>query len=141
MTITLDELNEAMNMSCGSENWYKHSVVPSLVFTDGVHYVRSKAGAYWLVDLVASYMPAVLKAVKELKETFFVVRIETDDEQIGLFTITREEWTEEGDVKTVDVVRQNIEHTDLPAGADIKFFLELAQLDPVVMCLLCPSEH
>ena len=28
-----------------------------LVFTDGIHFLAERAGAYWLIDLVASYQP------------------------------------------------------------------------------------
>jgi len=37
----------------GSENFYKHWL--GIIFTDGVKYVAEEAGAYWLIDAIASY--------------------------------------------------------------------------------------
>lgn len=39
----------------GTLHWYKHSLVPSITYTDGVKYVADEAGAYWLIDLIAAY--------------------------------------------------------------------------------------
>jgi hypothetical protein len=37
----------------GSEHWYRHGLVRSVVFTDGAKYVADKGGAYWLLDEIA----------------------------------------------------------------------------------------
>jgi hypothetical protein len=34
----------------GSEHWYRHGMVRSVLFTDGAKYVADIAGAYWLLD-------------------------------------------------------------------------------------------
>ena len=39
----------------GTEQYYRH--LKGIVYTDGVKYLAEKAGAYWLIDLVASYQP------------------------------------------------------------------------------------
>ena len=46
----------------------------------------------------------------------------------------------EVDEKKKTVVRQDIYYTDLP-NVDIKFYLQLAQKEPPVFCLMCPSEN
>ena len=33
----------------GSENWYRHCLVRSVLFTDGAKYVADAGGAYWLL--------------------------------------------------------------------------------------------
>lgn len=38
----------------GTEHWYKHWL-GGLLYTDGVKYVADQAGAYWLIDAIASY--------------------------------------------------------------------------------------
>ena len=38
----------------GSERWYRHPLVTSLVYTDGVKYVAERAGAYWLIDKIVT---------------------------------------------------------------------------------------
>ena len=37
----------------GSEHWYRHALVPTILFTDGAKYVADTAGAYWLLDEIA----------------------------------------------------------------------------------------
>lgn len=37
----------------GSENWYRHALNRSIVFTDGAKFLADKAGAYWLLDEIA----------------------------------------------------------------------------------------
>lgn len=34
----------------GTETWYRHGMIRSIVFTDGVKHVADQAGAYWLID-------------------------------------------------------------------------------------------
>lgn len=44
---------EHLHQFTGSTNWYRHSVRPSILYTDGVKYVADSAGAYWLLDYIA----------------------------------------------------------------------------------------
>ena len=37
----------------GSEQWYRHALVRSVLFTDGAKYVADTGGAYWLLDEIA----------------------------------------------------------------------------------------
>lgn len=37
----------------GTEHLYRHGLVPSVLFTEGVKYVAEAAGAYWLLDEIA----------------------------------------------------------------------------------------
>jgi hypothetical protein len=37
----------------GTDNWYRHGLVRSVLFTDGAKYVADTAGAYWLLDEIA----------------------------------------------------------------------------------------
>ena len=47
-------LNQAHLMQfTGSENWYRHPLVRSVLFTDGAKYVADEGGAYWLLDEIA----------------------------------------------------------------------------------------
>lgn len=49
-----DKLTEAeLNQFTGSEHWYRHPLVRSILFTDGAKYLADKAGAYWLLDEIA----------------------------------------------------------------------------------------
>ena len=51
MTNTLNKA--ALSQFTGSENWYRHGLVRSVLFTDGAKYVADTAGAYWLLDEIA----------------------------------------------------------------------------------------
>ena len=46
----------------GTLNYYKHWS-KRLLYTDGIQFLAERAGAYWLIDLVASYQP--LKADRQ----------------------------------------------------------------------------
>ena len=48
-TLTADDLRQFT----GSENWYRHGLVRSVLFTDGAKYVADAGGAYWLLDEIA----------------------------------------------------------------------------------------
>ncbi len=37
----------------GTEHWYRHALMRSILFTDGTKYVADTAGAYWLLDEIA----------------------------------------------------------------------------------------
>ena len=46
----------------GTEHWYRHALVRSILFTDGAKYVADMAGAYWLLDEIAlaqKFEPAI----------------------------------------------------------------------------------
>lgn len=38
----------------GSATFYQHSLMRSLVYTEGVQYVAERGGAFWLIDLIMS---------------------------------------------------------------------------------------
>ena len=47
-------LNKAdLRQFTGSEYWYRHSLIRTVLFTDGAKYVADTAGAYWLLDEIA----------------------------------------------------------------------------------------
>jgi hypothetical protein len=46
--MTLDFEN--LHHFTGSENWYRHSLNPSVLYTDGTKHVAERAGAHWLLD-------------------------------------------------------------------------------------------
>jgi hypothetical protein len=43
----------ALRQFTGTENWYRHGLVRSVLYTDGAKYVAESAGAYWLLDEIA----------------------------------------------------------------------------------------
>lgn len=53
----------------GTENYYRHPL--GIVYTDGVKYLAEKAGAYWLIDLIASHQPRIKRKLAALQERDF----------------------------------------------------------------------
>ena len=58
MTESTVAQGKALNLSdlagfTGTETWYRHSLNPKALFTDGAKYVADTAGAYWLIDEIA----------------------------------------------------------------------------------------
>ena len=41
----------------GTEHYYRH--INGLVLTDGTKYLADEAGAYWLMDVIASYLDKI----------------------------------------------------------------------------------
>ena len=37
----------------GSESIYRHGLIRTVLYTDGIRYVAENAGAYWLIDEIA----------------------------------------------------------------------------------------
>ena len=50
-TKTLDK--QDLNQFTGSENWYRHALNRSVLYTDGAQHVAEHGGAYWLLDIIA----------------------------------------------------------------------------------------
>lgn len=54
-TLTPSQLREELAHFHGSEVFYRHPLVRSVVYTEGVRYLAEKAEAFWLIDAIASY--------------------------------------------------------------------------------------
>ena len=119
-TITRETLEADLAQFCGSETVYKHWL--GLIYTDGVKYLAEKAGAYWLIDLVASHQRGKLR-----QEPF----------QVWTLTVNLKKQTARAECRadsdTPILKAQNIEYTDFPLPS-IKLWL----VDGVLML---PSEY
>lgn len=47
------DLQHELRQFTGTESWYRHSL-SKLVYTDGVKHFADVAGAYWVIDLIAT---------------------------------------------------------------------------------------
>lgn len=55
-----EQLAEELEQFCGTEEYHRWSVLfPWAVMTDGAKHLAEKAGAYWLMDAIASWQPKV----------------------------------------------------------------------------------
>lgn len=50
----MSNLKDDLAQFTGTENWYRHGLMRNVLYTDGVQYLAEKAGAYWLLDKVAT---------------------------------------------------------------------------------------
>lgn len=94
----------------GTENWWKHWT-GLVTYTDGIKYLAKEAGAYWLIDLVASY-----QTKQVIKETPFQLWGVKKDEKGGAVVTMREDSGEE------PIITQKIDYTDFPFD-DFEFYL------------------
>lgn len=66
----------------GTVNYYKHWL--GYHYTDGVQYLAENAGAYWLLDVIASYRrkePAQFWTLKKTGDTTAEIVMQEDNDQ------------------------------------------------------------
>lgn len=80
---TITNLKSELGQFTGTEHYYRHWL--GLRYTDGVKFLAEKAGAYWLIDLVASYQPRLKNeafqvwTLKKTDKGFMAVRDDGND--------------------------------------------------------------
>lgn len=120
----------------GSYNRYSHWASKRFVYTEGVKAVADQAGAYWLIDIVATEVaPLCIKRWEEAKSpmSFLIVDVAGNKANLRLARDTDEPalWV------------RHIEFTDFPQG---QWVFELSMdglLDPDVelLVMLLLQEH
>lgn len=105
----------------GTERHYRHGLMRNILYTDGVQYVAESAGAYWLIDKIATLQ---LKP-KIAAEEFQSWKLKVDERQRARLTC------EDGNRKTV--YSEAISWTNFPLD-QIELWLE-------GNIILLPSEH
>ena len=117
---------------CGTENWYRHWT-RRMVFTDGIKFMADELAAHWLIDVVASYQPELVK--NERLHEFQVWRVERTLGTTSGVTVTCR-----GDSGEKPAITQVIEYSDFPENLmPFEFWVE--PMDETVMCMLLKSEH
>ena len=127
-----EELQAGLAGFYGTEHYYGHWT-SRLIWTDGVQYLAEKAGAYWLIDAIASWQ---IKP-KVRREPFQVWTLKVNREAKAdpnadkppVMAVLTGKDDEPGRV----LARQEIEFTDFPLDS-IKLYVEGG-------VLLLPSEH
>jgi len=105
----------------GSEQWYRHSIVRKVLYTDGAQYVAESGGAYWLIDEIAFGQSESKIATAE----FQVWWLKVNADQTAILSC------EDGNGRTV--FNKHIEYADFPFDK-ISFYFT----DNVIML---PSEY
>ena len=107
----------------GTEAYYRYSpLFPKVVLTDGAKYLAEEAGAFWLMDCIASHIPSITDyfAIAQLKK-----------EKWWKFTLTDDLPA------NVTYAKQAIEFSDFPLD-EIKLYV-IKQDD--LWVILLPSEY
>lgn len=104
MTHTLPDLSGFT----GSEHLYRHALVKSIHYTDGVKYLADTCGAYWLIDKIA-----ISQAEPILKNARFQVW--------RLFVRGNEGKILVEDGNGYTIYKEDLDYTDFPSRIDIWF--------------------
>jgi hypothetical protein len=119
MTKTLTEND--LRQFTGSEHWYRHGLVRTVLFTDGAKHVADAGGAYWLLDEIA----LAQRFEKAVAAQEFQVWKLTVKDNAGVLSC------EDGNGNTV--LSKNIEFTDFPRPEITLWFTDNT--------ILLPSEY
>jgi hypothetical protein len=102
---------EELRQFTGSETWYRHGLVRSVLYTEGAKYLAEKGGAYWLLDEIAlaqKTCPALAA------EAFQLWKLRVKPNGTAMLTC------EDGNGKRL--LREQIAYTDFPLD-EITFYV------------------
>lgn len=120
-----------LNHFTGTEQYKRWSILfQRMVLTDGAHYVAEKAGAFWLMDAIASHQPKILKNKDQRLKTLQIWELSVKDNAAVLTCCA--------DTGTKPAVKQKIEYTDFPLPS-IKFYV--VPVDEIVYAIMLTSEY
>ncbi len=127
--MTNNELLYHLHSFTGTEQYHRFSpLFNAVVLTDGAKYLADEAGAYWLMDMIASHLGAVPS-----QENFVIALLTKEgvNEPGALFTL-------QDDIPPNNIwAEQDIEYTDFPLD-EIKLYVVDSEVGWVVML---PSEY
>lgn len=117
-----------LEMFTGTDNHYRHGLARHVLYTDGVRYLAEKAGAYWLIDAIASHLVTMRISDQRLSQIQFWT-LEVKDNKAILYC--------QADAGEPHAVEQVIEFTDFPL-ASVRIW---AARQDDYWVLLLPSEY
>lgn len=118
--LTIEKLKAELLGFTGTENYYKHPL--GLRYTDGVKHLAELAGAYWLLDAIASWQPKASK----IDEEFQLWELTVNANRSAVLCFKQ-------DSNLPAAIKQEIEYTDFPVGS-FRLYVEQG-------IALLPSEH
>jgi len=122
-----DEIANGLAQFYGGDELYRHML--GIRYTTGVRYLAERAGAYWLIDAIASYQSGRKVRNNRRLQEFQLWELTVDLAARSCVLTCKEDSGEH----EKPVITQEIEYTDFPLDY-IKLYME----DGV---LLLPSEH
>ena len=76
MITTYNDVNKVFSRNFGSENLYKRNYCNNLLYTTGILDFAKTLDAHWLIDNIISYMPEVLKLMKQKKSSSLLLKLQ-----------------------------------------------------------------
>jgi hypothetical protein len=126
----MNKLEENLRQFTGTEKYYSNSVYP-FRYTDGIKYLADHAGAYWLLDAIASWQgnPIIKSNWDDLGQIqFWKLKVSPDNSAVLIC---------ERDLDEPVVITQRITFTDFPL---LEVTLYLCDMKSQGVLLL-PSEY
>ncbi len=129
MTATLQMVYDEYRNGC---NFYiQHPLAHSFVYTDGVKQVVDVAGAYWLLDILATEAPAAMRKDAHANDGALVLfTIKVNDSNNAHLSMSSDDYSP-------DFWKKYIGYTNFPKGT---WELYLQYDGTHVVCIL-PSEY
>lgn len=122
---TREEILRSLPQFSGTQEWHKWSILfPRFVLTDGAKYVADACGAYWLMDLIASWQTRA----KVRQEDFQVWTLKVKDREGRVVA-------DDGDGNKL--AEQIISNTDFPLDEIKLYFIN----DGDYWVMLLPGEY
>ena len=131
--------NELREFSGCGDQVYRHSLVKSFHYTEGVQFFMQKAQAYWFLDIMATE-PKIRKHVDEMGFALVLLKVNGDKARI----------TVADDTDTPPIFKRDIDYTDCPEAPVTernkegawKFYIEQTMVgNKVVPIMLLPNER
>jgi hypothetical protein len=123
-----NELKANLNQFTGTEQYHRwSSLFRNHVLTDGAKYLAEKAGAYWLMDAIASYHRTCMKDEMLQEMQFWTLTVKGNKATLIC----------ERDTDNV-AIKQKIPFTDFPLES-IKLYC--APCNESTYCVMLPSEY
>lgn len=113
----------------GSCTFYRHWT-RRMLYTEGVQFLAEQAGAYWLIDAIASYQGEGVLTRDPLLREFQVWTLSVREDHTARLTCVP-------DIGQPPAIAQDIEFTDFPMD-EIKLYVCEGEQGPVAML---PSEY
>jgi hypothetical protein len=127
---TADELEQALRYFTGTEEYHRHWM-RGITFTDGVKFLAEQAGAYWLIDLIASWQ--IKPKVRNEEFQVWVLTVDRNHFKSKPMAYARCYTDTPAPNNANQVCVQGIPYTDFPLDA-IKLYL-------VKGVLMLPGEY
>lgn len=108
---TVEELQIELFQFYGTFQYYQHGLVQPFRWTDGIQFVCCRVGAFWLMDVIASYFRKFIQLAQPEKTNnlFWICRLIVREDNTCTVDF-REDTNKE------PVISQEIPYTDFPKG-------------------------